>query len=190
MSGATQLPTGSLFALGPTLAGLIRDYPGIDTALMNAAATWNATDAVGRIAGGSGVVSTTDCPSNTSWGSYLIGAYRFSEAFCMSNPVIGATSLVAYTHPESHSIAFNYDRAWSVTGTPLSGQFDFQHVATHEFGHLLGVGHQTNGVCGEIGDKTCADNGSIETMNWMTNTGETCYRTLEANDKQSVNWFY
>ena len=54
---------------------------------------------------------------------------------------------------------------------------DYQNIATHEFGHSLGLGHP--------GD-SCTE----ETMYAYGSSGETKKRTLEAGDIAGVNELY
>ncbi|KKK59217.1 hypothetical protein LCGC14_3036600 [marine sediment metagenome] len=54
---------------------------------------------------------------------------------------------------------------------------DYQNIATHEFGHSLGLGHPEN---------TCTE----ETMYAYASNGETKKRTLEAGDITGVNKLY
>lgn len=187
ISGGTQLPSGTLFALGPNLAGYVASIPEVGTALINAIAPWNATDAVGRIAGGNGVVTSSDCP-NTAY--HMIGAYSFSSTSvpCYNQALVGSNG---YAYNSIGSMAINTDMAWSVNGAPAPGQFDLQSTVTHEFGHILGLHHQQLGVCGTPATGiSCITYGDTkETMSYGP-SGELCRRTLAPNDLQSINFFY
>ena len=70
---------------------------------------------------------------------------------------------------------FNSDYAWSETGE--AGKMDYQNIATHEFGHSLGLTHP---------EDTCTE----ETMYAYGSSGETKKRTLEAGDRAGVNELY
>ena len=54
---------------------------------------------------------------------------------------------------------------------------DYQNIATHEFGHALGLGHP---------ESTCTE----ETMYAFASFGETKKSTLEAGDIAGVNKLY
>lgn len=67
------------------------------------------------------------------------------------------------------------DFAWSSTGA--SGAMDFENIATHEFGHALGLGHP---------DNACTE----ETMYAYADYGETKKRDLNAGDIAGVAKLY
>ena len=54
---------------------------------------------------------------------------------------------------------------------------DYQNIATHEFGHALGLRHP---------DSTCTE----ETMYAFASEGETKKQTLEAGDVTGINKLY
>ena len=72
------------------------------------------------------------------------------------------------------------DRAenWSIASNPASNQFDLQSVMTHEFGHVLRLGH-SSGFGSEF-----------ETMFATTRTGSTRGRTLYCGDKRGAQTLY
>ena len=101
---------------------------------------------------------------------------------------LGSTSTIAYTivwgvfggPPQGRKLVewdavFNTDYAWSETGE--ANKMDYQNIATHEFGHALGLGHP---------DSTCTE----ETMYAYGSAGETKKQTLEAGDVAGVNKLY
>lgn len=71
---------------------------------------------------------------------------------------------------------FNSDYAFG-DATSDPSLMDYQNIATHEFGHALGLGHP---------EDTCTD----ETMYPSAGFGETKKRTLEAGDKTGINKLY
>ncbi len=70
---------------------------------------------------------------------------------------------------------FNTAYPWSLSGE--AGKMDYQNIATHEFGHSLGLGHP---------ESTCTE----ETMYAFAAFNETKKRTLEAGDIAGVNDLY
>ena len=70
---------------------------------------------------------------------------------------------------------FNSDYDWSLSGE--ANKMDYQNIATHEFGHALGLGHP---------ESTCTE----ETMYAFASFGETKKRTLELGDIAGVNELY
>jgi hypothetical protein len=101
---------------------------------------------------------------------------------------LGATSTIAYTivwgifsgPPRGRELVewdavFNSDYPWSLSGE--AGEMDYQNIATHEFGHAVGLGHP---------EDTCTE----ETMYRFASFGETKKRTLEAGDIAGVNDLY
>ena len=101
---------------------------------------------------------------------------------------LGATSTIAYTivwgifrgPPGGRELVewdavFNSDYAWSTSGE--SNKMDYQNIATHEFGHAVGLGHPSD---------SCTE----ETMYRFAESGETKKRTLEDGDIAGVNELY
>ncbi len=101
---------------------------------------------------------------------------------------LGATSTIAYTivwgifsgPPSGRELVewdavFNSNYDWSLSGE--SGKMDYQNIATHEFGHALGLGHP--------GD-SCTE----ETMYRFASAGETKKRDLNAGDIAGINKLY
>lgn len=101
---------------------------------------------------------------------------------------LGATNTIAYTiawgifrgPPNGRELTewdavFNSDYAWSTSGE--ANKMDYQNIATHEFGHSLGLGHP---------DDSCAE----ETMYRYASYGETKKRTLEAGDIAGTHELY
>ena len=102
---------------------------------------------------------------------------------------LGATSTIAYTitwgifsgPPSQRELVewdavFNSDYAFGNADIP-SGVMDYQNIATHEFGHALGLTHPSN---------TCSE----ETMYRYADFDETKKRTLEAGDIAGLNNLY
>lgn len=101
---------------------------------------------------------------------------------------LGVTSTVAYTivwgifrgNPKNRElvewdVVFNSNYDWSLSGE--DNKMDYQNVATHEFGHALGLGHPDDG---------CVD----ETMYRFVSKGETKKHDLNAGDITGVNEIY
>ena len=101
---------------------------------------------------------------------------------------LGATNTIAYTivwgffsgPPPFRELVewdavFNSNYPWSLNGE--AGKMDYQNIATHEFGHSLGLGHP-------------ADRCTEETMYAFASSGETKKRSLEAGDIVGVNNLY
>ena len=101
---------------------------------------------------------------------------------------LGTTNTIAYTivwgrfsgPPRFRELVewdavFNSDYNWSETGE--ANRMDFQNIATHEFGHALGLGHP---------EDTCTE----ETMYAYASSGETNKRSLEAGDVSGINELY
>ncbi|MGZ3606879.1 MAG: matrixin family metalloprotease [Syntrophales bacterium] len=151
-------------------------------------------DSVNRIYGGNGIVRSSDCPEANN---YNIGAWYFMNGYmgpaeCLSEPSAGPGRVVlAYTLPgTTRSMGINLNFSWSTDGSPASNEFDMQSVVSHEFGHILGLAHQTNGVCAASPDISCATYGDgKETMSYGP-TGELCQRTLAPHDIETVNALY
>ena len=68
------------------------------------------------------------------------------------------------------------DFSWSTSGE--SGKMDFEDIATHELGHVVGMDDLYESSCGE------------ETMYGYADLGETKKRTLEAGDIAGVKALY
>lgn len=103
---------------------------------------------------------------------------------------LGPTSTIAYTitwgvfnGPPSQRVlvewdaVFNTDYAFGDADTAISSVMDYQNIATHEFGHALGLTHPT-------------DDCTEETMYRFADLDETKKRTLEAGDIAGVNKLY
>lgn len=100
--------------------------------------------------------------------------------------------LTRQIHPlaiHTRAISINLDVAWSDNPGPT--QQDLQGLMTHEFGHVLGLGHVELDFCGETGLRvTCSAMPNRETMQHFIHPGETCNRTLESNDVYNANYLY
>lgn len=101
---------------------------------------------------------------------------------------LGPTNTIAYTvvwgifsgPPGGRELVewdavFNLDYAWSSSGE--AGKMDYQNIATHEFGHAVGLGHP---------DDSCTE----ETMYRYADYGETKKRTLEQPDIDGIQRMY
>lgn len=101
---------------------------------------------------------------------------------------LGASNTIAYTivwgvfrgPPQGRKLVewdavFNLAYDWSETGE--AGKMDYQNIATHEFGHSLGLTHPS-------------DDCTEETMFRFAGFGETNKRSLAAGDIAGVNSLY
>ncbi len=180
----SALPFNSTFASGPTMIAIVNSNPTIGTVIYRARDRWDVTDAVNRIGDWDGNVTASDCPAGQP---RQFGAYEFSDTAACSISV--PANISAYTITGgTRSIAINLNRVWSLN--PQAGQFDIESVVVHEFGHMLGMAHQSGDECTNALSPTCATSPNIETMGSLTHTGETCQRSLEAGDRESANFLY
>lgn len=80
-------------------------------------------------------------------------------------------------------ITFDSSENWYAgSGVPAANQVDVWSVATHEFGHSLGLGH-TSGIY-------CPGNTNDATMCQYIRWGSYYMRTLEGDDRNGVNSKY
>lgn len=98
------------------------------------------------------------------------GTYAFSE--CNSAQTI-TTTLPSIVYDAD--IAFNPRAQFSTSTPPLAGALDLQSVATHEFGHALGLDH--SGVAHAV-------------MFPAGDTGESQQRTLSSDDIIGISYLY
>jgi hypothetical protein len=98
------------------------------------------------------------------------GTYTFSE--CNGQETITTTSPSIVFDAD---IAFNPHAQFSTSTPPLSNYFDLQSVATHEFGHALGLDH--SGVAHAV-------------MFPAGDTGESQQRTLSTDDVIAISFLY
>ena len=127
---------------------------------------------------GTGATGTTD-------GADTVSPHGKNEVMAEN---LGSTSTIAYTivwgvfggPPQGRKLVewdavFNTDYAWSETGE--ANKMDYQNIATHEFGHALGLAHP---------DNTCTE----ETMYAFASEGEIKKQTLEAGDLTGLEKLY
>lgn len=201
----TKIPSGTKWAYSPTVAAAIGGDPAVGAAIGNAALAWYATNAVGRLAGWSGVVTGSDCPSGQP---FQVSAYPFyGSAGC---PVAEAYQVHYYHYivrafadmngpfyacPScgTKSISINLSLPYSLNPAPASGEYDLQSTMTHEFGHVLGFGHMDQGYPCDYptsSSDTCWLNYGRNTMNNFVYPGEICLRDLSSQDISNANLFY
>lgn len=131
---------------------------------------------------GTGTSGTTDGADGDEYGESPDG----KNEIMFEN--LGPTSTIAYTivwgrfggppfarELVEWDVVFNSGFAWSETGE--ANKMDYQNIATHEFGHALGLGHP---------ESTCTE----ETMYASARYGEMKKRTLNAGDISGVNELY
>jgi hypothetical protein len=98
------------------------------------------------------------------------GTYTFTECNGQENITTTSPSIVF-----DADIAFNPQAQFSTSTPPLSNYFDLQSVATHEFGHALGLDH--SGVAHAV-------------MFPAGDTGESQQRTLSTDDVIAISFLY
>lgn len=183
----SRLPSGTMVSVGPAVAAAVETTPAIAAAIYDALNAWNGTLAAGAIGGYSGVVTGSDCPTYS--GVMQIGALSYDDTTCpMVLQIPNRKFVFAWTDAATRSITVNLNWSWSLTPGP--NDFDLQSVLAHEFGHVLGLGHQDNGQCVETTSLSCSTSPRIETMSRGTPQGSTCRRVLVGNDINSVNSLY
>jgi len=194
--GASQLGPNTPWAVGPNLYWAVYYNPDIGTAIYAARDAWDATDAANKIGDWSGVETDSDCPSGQP---LQLGFYSFSTGGCPTSAAYqaGATTpgFIDYDPAKcptcgTRSLSFNSDLVWSLN--PLPAQYDIQSIATHEFGHLLGLNHMRDGFCSPFaGSPSCTTpNKNPGTMEPDYFQGDTCWRSLEASDIGAANEYY
>lgn len=198
LPGSHQMAANTTWSGGPNVYNGVIANPAIGTAIYAARDAWDATTAVNRIGDWNGLVSASDCPLGLPM---QIGALDFTTANCATNTAYGVspTGTLAYVDYfpfvcsgcGTKSMTVNLAFAWAVGTTPLPGQYDLQSVMAHEFGHMLGMGHMTNGACVAT-SPSCAASPSRETMgaNVYPGASEICMRDVSTTDKNSVVGLY
>lgn len=200
---ATQLPLNTPVALSPSVYNAVVANPAYGTAILAARDAWNVTNARNRIGNWSGVVTNSDCPTGQP---FQVGAIAFTNSTC--EPLIGnfpdpttRNSFLAFVDYDprkctgsgcgTKSVTLNLNYSWSLN--PILGEYDIQSVLAHEFGHVLGLAHQDQGLCDQTSSPTCLTTPGRETMgaqvpSWIT--WSSCIRDLSTNDVNSANQLY
>ena len=176
---------------------------------------WNAPglNTAGRLTGwNAGSATASDCPLGQP---FQVGAMDFFNpnegGACLTVTANGLNNMAAnavdvplafvdyhaYTCPGcgTKSVTINLAVLWSVSGTPSVGQRDLQSVMAHEFGHVLGFGHNSStlaGACNIYTTPTCAaapNKSTMENINYPGPT-EICGRDLGYYDILYANQIY
>ena len=157
--------------------------PGIDGTLTSTSLdTWDSKIESIDIFGAD-VTDPTDS-TKTVDGADLTSPDNKNEVMCEN---LGPTSTIAYTSvwgifsgPPSQRVLVEWDAVFNSDypfGDAATGVMDYQNIATHEFGHALGLTHPSD-ACSE------------ETMYRYADFNETKKRTLEAGDIAGLNKLY
>jgi hypothetical protein len=125
------------------------------------------SEAAEQWSGNSGMMITHDCSSPDI---YLGFRYGFHWDGC-TFPWDWSVLANGY-YPSTGVIHFDDHKLWDMTTTTSDGGYDLQAVATHEFGHALGLGHST------VGGATMAPN---------YHSG---MRSIESDDISGIQWLY
>lgn len=114
-----------------------------DDAAADAAIQWNSNAVQFRFFRQSPPIAANSCTHTDG-----LNTGSFSAAFC--GMTFGASTLAVTVQAYAPStgalldtdVLFNAGQQWSTYSGPLqSGATDFHRVATHEFGHVIGLGH-------------------------------------------------
>lgn len=112
--------------------------------------------------------------SFATWESVATAAVRFANAGVTDRPLAdndGVTHLAFASRPEldrtlgatsytidvasgtllEADVFFNAAFPWSVAATGQAGRYDLESIATHEIGHLVGLGHSALGETEQVG---------------------------------------
>jgi len=200
LSGATPILPGTQWAAGPNIYFAAVTNPAVGTDLIAGQNAWDATSAVDRLSGWTGAVTASDCPAGQP---QQIGVFDFSTAQCETLAAYypgGAANILAFVdyfpwfcaQCGTRSISLNLAYVWAVGGDPLPGQYHLRSVLAHEFGHVLGLAHMSEGACGVTASPSCAAAPGRETMGPWTypGPGETCTADVAPNDASSASNLY
>lgn len=196
----SALPSAIQWAGGPNVYAAYVANPAVGTDILAAQDAWDVTDAANRIAGWSGTVTASDCPAGQP---FQVGALDFATSNCATLIAYGANNaqFIGYTDFSptacaqcgTRSVMVNLAYSWAVGGAPLAGQYHLRSLLAHEFGHVLGLAHMSNGVCTGAQSQSCAQSPGRETMGatfYNTGPAETCEADVAPNDISSANALY
>jgi hypothetical protein len=151
------------------------DCTGEETAVQNAANTWNAVPNKLFTFWYAGATSATRSQNNSSneimWRNLGSGSILASTTYWYIDKTIIEVDMV-----------FNNYYNWSVSGSSGSGQFDIQSVALHEFGHWLNLRDLYGDVSGYPQD--------TDKVMYGISTAGAVKRTLQASDQSGMRWIY
>jgi VCBS repeat protein len=205
------LPPNTGISLSRRIYDNALQYPVFGPAIVAARDAWNATNAAGRLGGWTGVipdVNSPECPAGQT--PFRISALNFQTEPCTTvdahthfDPNIPAaiafvdyytSTTLGVSCPQCGTKSMLLNLMYTFSLEPLPGQnpkqFDIQSIMAHEFGHMLGLGHMDEGLCGlRPFPPSCSGDPDRNTMSKIYD-GETCERDLSQVDKDNANSLY